>query len=406
MNSACWCLAGVVGALVAGLTACETSLSARGPLLTDSAGVAIVDHGALDYGVLPVWTVSDTPEVRIGVVQGDPAYEWDQLFAADRLSDGTLVALSRRNQEVRAFDPSGNHLWTTGREGEGPGEFLYPWSLHALENDAIVISDPGTGRITVLGPGGRLVSTARVDAADGTPVGWGPAGDAEVLIEIRSFDRTDIDGHAALVTRSDFRTVNLDGEVVRDLGKLALDIGYQEGKHENGAFSGAIFDEIAVFAPGPRGVWHSDADAYEIGLYGDDGIAERIVRWDGPDRTITSADLDRVREVWTEGSQEDPEMVRYFAQYFAHQPVSDQMATFARLLTDEQGRIWIQDYVRPHLPDVPSAWLILSSDGMQALGRLSHPSTFKPYSIGDGWMLGATHDALDVEYLELYRFEG
>ena len=56
------------------------------------------------------------------------------------------------------------------------------------------------------------------------------------------------------------------------------------------------------------------------------------------------------------------------------------------------------------LPEAPVAWLILAGDGTEMLGRLTHPPGFKPFAMGDGWMLGASRDALDVEHLELYRF--
>lgn len=180
-------------ALLLLLAACDATPRPHGPTVTDSAGVALVAHGHLDYQTLPQWQLSVQPELRVGVVEGDPERQWDQLFAAARRADGSVVALDRGSRQVRAFAADGTHLWSTGGDGDGPGEFRYPWSLSALAGDSIVVSDPGTARLTVLGPDGSLARVAPMPTQNGTSVSWGAMGTSSLLVEVRTAERTEVE---------------------------------------------------------------------------------------------------------------------------------------------------------------------------------------------------------------------
>jgi hypothetical protein len=59
--------------------------------------------------------------------QGDYAFGKVQTFIVD--GSGSVYVLDRMNFNVKIFDPSGRHLRTFGRKGQGPGEFEYPYTL-------------------------------------------------------------------------------------------------------------------------------------------------------------------------------------------------------------------------------------------------------------------------------------
>lgn len=59
--------------------------------------------------------------------QGDDAFGKIQSFTVD--DSGSIYVLDRRNYNIKVFDPSGRCLRTFGRQGQGPGEFEYPYSL-------------------------------------------------------------------------------------------------------------------------------------------------------------------------------------------------------------------------------------------------------------------------------------
>lgn len=59
--------------------------------------------------------------------QGDDAFGKIQSFTVD--DSGSIYVLDRMNYNIKVFDPSGRCLRTFGRQGQGPGEFEYPYSL-------------------------------------------------------------------------------------------------------------------------------------------------------------------------------------------------------------------------------------------------------------------------------------
>lgn len=85
---------------------------------------------------------SDTPEA-FGSVYGIAFGAGGDIFVADGL-----------NREVRVFGPSGEHLRTFGRQGEGPGEFRNLNSL-AWVGSKLLTLDFGVGRVGEFSPGGE-----------------------------------------------------------------------------------------------------------------------------------------------------------------------------------------------------------------------------------------------------------
>ena len=55
--------------------------------------------------------------------------------------DGTIVVLDRGNHSVKVFGPSGNHIRTFGRSGEGPTEFRDASALDRLSDGRLVVTE-------------------------------------------------------------------------------------------------------------------------------------------------------------------------------------------------------------------------------------------------------------------------
>ena len=180
--------------------------------------MSIVEYGEVDYSALPVWRLADSAMLRLGVVQGDPALQWDDLVSASRLRDGTLIALDRGSRQVRAFSAEGDHLWTTGGEGEGPGEYRFPWAVTAVGDRRLAVTDAGTRRVTWIDHRGQLLGTTDLSFAEGQPVGGWGATETGVLVELRTGRREQRDRHQVAVFTSTFLVVDPDGEEPLELG--------------------------------------------------------------------------------------------------------------------------------------------------------------------------------------------
>ena len=75
-----------------------------------------------------------------------------------RLADGSVVVSDRANFRIQRFDPKGEHLWSRGREGEGPGEFEYVrLALGCANAERIVVYDIRTDRVSVFSKEGELL---------------------------------------------------------------------------------------------------------------------------------------------------------------------------------------------------------------------------------------------------------
>ena len=62
------------------------------------------------------------------------------------------------NARVHKFAASGEHLFSWGEPGTGPGEFRLPHAIAIDEDDRVVVADRENSRIQVFSPGGEYVT--------------------------------------------------------------------------------------------------------------------------------------------------------------------------------------------------------------------------------------------------------
>jgi hypothetical protein len=381
----------------ASLTACSSPSERTATEVRDSTGVQIVEHGDPYAAAVPEWSLVQEPVLAIGTVSGPPEYQFHRIQDVVRRRDGSIVVIDG-SRTVRLYDRTGAHVWTAGGEGDGPGEFRYPYSVQELAADSVGVWDGRVNRLSVFTGEGEYVRSVTVSALDLPTAVWGLTGGGELLVEVRRTERTVIGGHTAILHPSDFHLVDVNGEITRNLGRRMYAIGYQE-VDENGAFSSAIFATEAVVAPSADGLWYGDADDYELREEVGADETRRIIRWQGPDRTIRNGDVQAVLATWSEGA--DPEVRSYLAEYGRTHPRADRFPAYERLVLDRTGRLWVQDYVKDHLDDGWRYWLVLSSAGTELLARVKTPAVIEIHDIGDDWLLGVTQDELGVESVVL-----
>lgn len=146
------CLALVVLPLLA---ACAADADEpAGPQRTDSAGVEIVSNPGTDRPL--GWQFREV--ARIGGADGGPEAFY-QVYQASVAAgpDGTIYVMDAGNRQLRAFDDRGRHLWSAGREGEGPGEFRFPLSLWTGPEGTVTVLDAGRRAFIRYSPGGEFL---------------------------------------------------------------------------------------------------------------------------------------------------------------------------------------------------------------------------------------------------------
>lgn len=393
--------ASVAGLLTLLIVSCDGHPPLDGTSVRDSAGFVIVDHGFVDPNSLPEWSLDPVPELRIGVLEGSEAHQFFGVTDATRRSDGSIAILDG-SQTLRVFDRLGALLWAAGGEGDGPGEFRGAQMVTEIRGDSVLVWDRPARRLSLFTPEGFPVRTNTLPDFAAVDRAWGLAGPDRLLIEHWASTRAPLDGHDAVTHHLELFLVDLTGQITDRLGRWYYATEYQE-VDSRGAFSPAIFTTPAVIAPAFDGFWYGDTENYELRRISAPDTPTRILRWQGPDRTITDSDVQALLQLWGSRPGGGPDLEQFLKEFGRTHPRAERFPAYEEILTDTAGRLWVRDFVREHIDDGFRRWTVFSPDGTQALGRLSHSGRFKPLDAGQDWMLGVETDSLDVERIVLYR---
>ena len=146
--------------LVAAAALTSACSSAEGALasdmIVDSAGVTIVRNREPLWSDAEAWSVPDRPQVTIGVLDGSAEYQFYDVAAAARQSDGDIVVVDGGSREVRLYDRQGAFIAKWGGRGSGPGEFQNPVQVLVIPGDTLLVWDDALAR------------ASRFDQADGS----------------------------------------------------------------------------------------------------------------------------------------------------------------------------------------------------------------------------------------------
>jgi hypothetical protein len=131
-------------ALAAACTETEIPPSAT---VRDSAGVRIVEQGALER--LSRTTMGPSPAFELGWTAGSVSFS--NVPAGALFGDGSSVVFDEGAQALYFISADGRDVAQAGRAGEGPGEFRAGSAITILAGDTVVIYDPTLSRLSRLG---------------------------------------------------------------------------------------------------------------------------------------------------------------------------------------------------------------------------------------------------------------
>ena len=342
--------------------------------------------------------LSAEPLLSIGLMEGPDEYLLAGVNGGARFADGSVVVSDRTQFRIQKFGPDGRHLWSRGREGEGPGEFKYvQLAAGCASAERIVVYDIWTDRVSVFSYEGELLDDYRF-LYNGLPLrrfGCAPNGRLGFL---GSSVRTGNEGAEP-------------GDLIRELlslGTAALGdtaatmlrdrIPASEIRHlgPGDAMPGSIWSHDVVFAATDEGVWLGTSEDYEVELVGWTGETIRRIRWDGPDLGVTQADIDRYRGTleasYRRGGDADWRARLERRWEWESEIVPDVFPAYEDLMVGDDGRVWVQDYTRP---GDESQWFGFDLGGTWARTLVLPPRTHL-LDIGSDWALVQARDELDV----------
>lgn len=105
-------------------TGCGEQAAPSPRIEVDSAGVRIVTIDPLASDA--ECSLSEEPTFYVGDSEDSDEQWFTRVLGLARLSDGSVAVADDYTMQVRIFDPSGAHIRSMGREGEGPGGVQAP----------------------------------------------------------------------------------------------------------------------------------------------------------------------------------------------------------------------------------------------------------------------------------------
>jgi hypothetical protein len=361
----------------------EADVAARGYQIRDSAGVTVVDNHAPEWNEETAWTLSSAPSLSIGAVDGPEAYQLFQVRAARRLASGEVLIANQGTSELRFYDAEGRHLWSAGREGDGPGEFRAMRGLWSLGPDSVLVSDQIAGRLSVLTMDGALARVSRLaplpDAQRPTPVGL--VGDGLLVQASRSAGiaqpyGTSYDSLA-------YARYALDGSHARTLlvtrGRPYFKADVGGGRWVS---TGLLHFPSPVAATDRDGWYSGTGDRWEIERYSPEGSLTHVIRRDEPKRPYTGDDV----------------TVTFFDETVSL-PVPELLPAYRALVVGEGGSLWVERYT---LPDEQPVWSVFREDG-RYLGDVETPVDAELMHVGGDFLLFVQNDDLGVERVVVHE---
>jgi hypothetical protein len=401
--------AGMTGRFLLSLvvaSACSTGADAgsRRTTVRDSAGIAIVENTSPDDSAANTWWRLGQASLDIGGPDASEEYAVYRVVGIARTTDGRIVVANAGSADVRYYDASGTWLKTTGRQGSGPGEFRNPYLLERGAADTVYVADGQNSRIAILSPDGSFVRDIPEMGPAPRVLGRFDDGTWLSAANIR-LGTDDLASISNKLMRSDMALVRYDENLVaRDTmltlpgAEQVINVGSTNGRITSIEIHRPAFAKVPVELPCGNEICAGTQDGPEIQVYGQDGALHHIIRTGRAPVPVTDAQLDAAFE---RNLEQMPEQARNQARAAGRgdQPHGEFVPPYGLMIIDRSGRYWLSDYDDPL--DTPGRWTVYAADGA-VLARIQLPEQFRPYDIGEDWILGREPDELDVEHVKLY----
>ncbi len=383
--------------------------------ITDSAGVTIVSNPA--HGIWTEadrWTVEE--ELRIGVQEGDPEYQFGQVLGVTTDSRGRIFVLDGQAKQVRVFSPEGTYEQTVGGPGDGPGELANPGFDPVMSaGDTLVVHDRRGRRVNLYAPDGSSAGSYRVPQQERLTWRYKATRSGVIAEQVVSSPRAEAENP-------------MDAIVIRGTDGTITDTLMRFPSSQRIAFSEETRFVVTVYHPEPAWALTDDMellfgvnDEYRIRIYSSAGVLERIITKPWERRPVTDRDTDVLTNLVTAGWIREgapPEMIQ---QVLNRWRFHDFLPAFQTLESGPAGTVWVQ-HVQPPSEmsegevsslnlwwneDEASApeWDVFDSEG-HYLGVVTMPRMFTPKMFRGDKIYGVWRDEFDVQYVVRLRIVG
>ena len=351
--------------------------------------------------------VTAEPDLRLGVVEGDPNFVFGEIRGVDAGADGTIYVLDGLASEIRAFDSAGHFLRTIGSRGEGPGEITEASGMVLAGDTILWVQDHAKWTMVGLSPeGGEMARTPMPVLAYGYT--WDGAVDDAGRIWKPAY-HSDREGAEVRKDGLDESTGRIYMKSVdpSDQSVDSVYLGdYSARQYLSGSGNGwwhiyFPYDPQPVTAVDPRGgFWQVYTADYQVARLDQAGDTTLVLEVDSDPIPLTAADraefIERVGDMGPES--------RRVAQEVAGLML-DTKPLIQKLIPDDQGRLWVERTVEEGAHPVYDIF-DTRGDYQGSVELTFNPSPFLPIRIRHGHIYAVALDELDVPSVVRARVPG
>lgn len=371
----------------------------------DSAGVQIVEVSDLDHPPAE-WRLSPDPEIVIGSIDGPPAQQLFRALDATRLPDGGILVANSGTFELRRYSAQGQHLWSEGTEGDGPGEFRSLSLIDVVRGDSIYVWDQRAMRVSVFDLNGRFARSSKLMIPEeySIPRYWAAFENGSYLARVTSVASTAAQDRSVSTTSTTLQHYNSDGQPLDTIAVVPNEPQYRI-MHPGG---GGISFFYVPFAPG--GTWAVDGTrvhtgtgaTYEIHTWDQTGDLIRILRGTVEMIPVTRSLFESYVADRISRSLGDDDWLRFMSEAYADMTPPEVARVFDAMKVDAAGHLWVRRTPMPG--EELRHWDVLDAKG-RYVARALIPAGFQVREIGADYVLGSTRDELGVEQVALFRIQ-
>ncbi|MFC1575438.1 hypothetical protein ACFL5A_02165 [Gemmatimonadota bacterium] len=359
---------------------------------------------------LGVWAAGEewtfVEELRIGVQEGSPEYQFGNIQDVTVDSNGRIFALDGIARHIQVYSSDGVYEQTLGAEGSGPGELRSGAALLMGQGDTLLVPDRQLLRFNRYGPDGSTLGSFPMMLEEGSP--WAfeatPSGLAGVQIRLLG-----LPGQVTAGEPRDFIVLlSTEGMITDTLLSYPIGHFFRLDGHE-------------WYAPEPTWDVTEDShlvigwpDEYRIEFYAG-GNLTRIVTKPFQPRPITDRAIERVLGEMDRRADELGLSLETRAQVRDRTFFADSVPAFETLVVGPIGTIWVKR-IKPPLELLPGelrlfpenperTWDVFDSAG-RYLGLVTLPDRFDPMVFRADRVFGRWRDELDVPYVMELRIVG
>ena len=348
------------------------------------------------------WTVDPLPELEIRGDFAEPDHYLFRVGHVVRMADRRIVVGNGGTSQIFLFDSLGSFVGAEGGPGDGPGEFQRLEGLFRCQNDDLVVRE--RPRLSVLDPDAKFLRTVRtVGTLAETPRFEAISSDCSAALFIGNVPRPPFTPGVTERSRTLYWSPLEGGsrDTVATVVALRLYVWEENGEVEAVEIP---FQAQPTWTHSPQDeIFLGLAQGFEVRVLGRDGGLLEVIRWAYELEPVTSDELSSFAEEVRLFLQEHPSEGRFWPP-LEDLPIADYKPAYSRLLVDDQGLLWVQQFGRWSLygPGPSDQWWVFDTSG-RWLGAVVMPPDLTVLAVEKDFVIGVFLDALDVQNIRLHR---